>query len=147
MEELSTTARQPACRRLNSARLTQSRRGSKCHGDTMGKGGVEQGCDLCAHEVDLNEPLAVFTGPRADGIKSHGRQRFSIPAPQKTPSGSVLDLLAWSIAKVMDVNGKLQVAVESHLAKPSKFTYCTCQSCIAQCYSLTAHQMTPQALE
>ena len=35
----------------------------------MGKGGVEQGCDFCAHEVDLNEPLAVFTGPRADGMK------------------------------------------------------------------------------
>ena len=35
----------------------------------MGKGGVEEGCDLCAHEVDFNEPLAVFTCPRTDVVK------------------------------------------------------------------------------
>ena len=35
----------------------------------MGKGGLEEGCDLCAHEVDFNEPLAVFTCPRADAVK------------------------------------------------------------------------------
>ena len=35
----------------------------------MGKGGVEQGCDFCAHEVDLHKSFAVFTGPWPDIVK------------------------------------------------------------------------------
>ena len=35
----------------------------------MGKGGLEESCDLCAHEVDFDKPLAVFTCPRADAMK------------------------------------------------------------------------------
>ena len=35
----------------------------------MGKGGLEESCDLCAHEVDFDKPLAVFTCPRANAMK------------------------------------------------------------------------------
>ena len=35
----------------------------------VGKGGVEQGCDFCAHEVDLHQSFAVFTGPWPDIVK------------------------------------------------------------------------------
>ena len=38
-------------------------------GYTVGKGGMEQGCDFCAHEVDLHKSFAVFTGPRPDIVK------------------------------------------------------------------------------
>ena len=36
--------------------------------------------------------------------KSHGRQRLSMPAPQKLPSGSVRDLLVLSVAKLINVS-------------------------------------------
>ena len=36
--------------------------------------------------------------------KSHGRQRLSMPDPQKLPSGSALDLLVLSITKLIDVS-------------------------------------------
>ena len=35
----------------------------------MCKGGFEDNCDFCAHEVDFDKSLAVFAGPRADIVK------------------------------------------------------------------------------
>ena len=40
-----------------------------CHGHTLGEGGLEEGCDICAHEIDFHKSLAVFTSPRADVVK------------------------------------------------------------------------------
>ena len=36
----------------------------------MGKCGREQGCDFCAHEVDLHKSFAIFTGPRPDIVEA-----------------------------------------------------------------------------
>ena len=39
------------------------------HGHAMGEGGLEEGCDICAHEIDFHKSLAVFTSPRANVVK------------------------------------------------------------------------------
>ena len=39
------------------------------HGHALGEGGLEEGCDICAHEVDFHKSLAVFTSPRANVVK------------------------------------------------------------------------------
>ena len=36
---------------------------------TVGKCGREQGCDFCAHEVDLHKSFAILTGPRPDIVE------------------------------------------------------------------------------
>ena len=69
----------------------------------MCKRRVEDNCDVCAHEVDLDQSLAVFTGPRAYVVEVAWETK-ALPALQKLPSGRVRGLLVWSMAKVIDVS-------------------------------------------
>ena len=62
----------------------------------MGKGGLEEGCDLCAHEVDFNESLAVFTCPRADAVKVAWETEAFNASAAKAAIRRVLGLLVWS---------------------------------------------------
>ena len=61
-----------------------------------------KGCDLCAHEVGFNKRLAVFTCPRSDVVKVAWKTEVFNASAANAPSGSALDLLVWSIPKVMD---------------------------------------------
>ena len=47
----------------------------------MGKGGVEQGCDLCAHEVDLNEPLNCVRLANLPSDFEHGESQTAAIIP------------------------------------------------------------------
>ena len=40
-----------------------------CHGHTLGEGGLEEGGDICAHEIDFHKSVALFTRSRADVVK------------------------------------------------------------------------------
>ena len=39
------------------------------HGHALGEGGLEEGCDICAREIDFHKSLAVFTSPRTNVVK------------------------------------------------------------------------------
>ena len=63
------------------------------HGHALGEGGLEEDCDICAHEVDFHKSLAVFTSPRPMLWKVAWKTEGFKTRPQNAPSGSALALL------------------------------------------------------
>ena len=54
----------------------------------MGKCGREEGCDLCAHEVDLHKAFAILTGPRPDIVEVTRQAELFFFFPRvRTPCG------------------------------------------------------------